>query len=82
VIGGVLVEVFLGQFYSLKCIVINIHAALGEVCCVEVAPAINEGGGQARVAGPVSGFDHGDSKRRSRSWIPSSNRPINRGEEE
>src|SRR5260221_689221 len=74
----------------MKCVVINVHAALGEVSCVQVGLAIDEGAGQARVARSVGGFDHGHSMRRRRcgplsysnSWVPPGNRPINRGEEE
>src|SRR5213080_4205547 len=90
VIGGVLVEVLLGQVYKVKCVVINIDAALGKVCRVQEALAINESAGQACIAGAVGGFDHSHRMRRRRrgalsysnSWIPSSNRSINRGEEE
>jgi len=58
VIGRILVDLSLGSVYRLKCIVINIHAALGEVGCIEVALAINESAGQARVAGSVGGSGH------------------------
>src|SRR5437588_389160 len=90
VIGGVLVEVLLGQVYELKCVVINIHATLRKVCRVQETLAINESAGQASVAGAVGGFDHshrmsrrrrGPLRYRSR-WIPSGSRSINRGEEE
>src|SRR5689334_10839966 len=90
VIGGVLVEMLLGQVYKVKCAVINIDAALGKICRVQEALAINESAGQARVAGSVGSLDHSHclrGRRRralsySNSWIPSSNRSINRGEEE
>src|ERR1700688_4214201 len=81
-IGGVLVEVFLGQLHNVKRIVINIHTTFVEVCRVQKGLAIDEGAGQPRVAGSIGGFDHNHSKRRSHSWIPSRNRSIIRGEEE
>jgi len=82
--------VLLGQVYQVKCIVINIDAALGKVCRVQEARAINESAGQACVAGAVGGFDHSHRMRRRRcgalcycnGGVPSGNRPINRGEEE
>src|ERR1700730_6221769 len=72
----------LGQLHNVKCIVINIHSALVEVCCVQEGLAIDEGAGQSGVARSIGGFDHNHSKRRSHSWIPSRNRSIIRGEEE
>src|SRR6476661_7727806 len=81
--------VLLREPYSLECAVINIHAALGEIGCVEVTLTIYRRAGQARVAGSVGGLDHGHGKRGRRccplsyryAWVPSGNRPINGGEE-
>src|SRR5258705_9813305 len=88
-IGGVLVGALFGEFYRLKCVVINIHAALGEVSCIEETLVINEGAGQARIAGSVRGFDDGYSVGRGRrtplrycdGWVPPGNRPIDCREE-
>jgi len=49
--------------YRLERAVIDIHAALGEVCCIQVASAFDESAGQARVAGSVGSFDNGHSIR-------------------
>jgi hypothetical protein len=38
--GGIPVGGLLGETYRLKCVVKNIHAALGEVSCVQEALAI------------------------------------------
>src|SRR4029077_1488933 len=54
-IGRVFVEVLFGQIHNVKGIVINIHAALVEVCCVEEWLTIDEGAGQSGVAGSVGG---------------------------
>src|SRR6266576_5283725 len=89
-IGGVLVEVLLAQADQVKCVVINIHATLSKVCRVQLAFALNKSARQARVAGSVGSLDHGHCLRGRRrgalsnsdSWIPSSNRSIDRGEEE
>ena len=50
----------------MKYVVVDIHATLGEVGCIEVALAINESAGRARVAGSVggSGYGHGMRGRR------------------
>ncbi len=74
----------------MKCAVINIDAGLGEVRCVEVGLAINESAGQARVARSVGSLDYRHRLHRGRCcplsyshvWIPSGNRPVNRGEQE
>jgi hypothetical protein len=58
------------------------HTAIVEISCVQERLAIDKGAGQARVARSIGRFDHGHSKRRSHSRIPSSNRAINRREEE
>ena len=89
-IGGVFVQAILGESCKLKCVVINIYAAFGEIGCIQVALAVNESAGQACVSGTVGGLDEGDSMRRGRCrplsyrnvWVPSGNRPINRAEEE
>src|SRR5882757_11576065 len=65
-IGGVLVGAQLGEFYRLKCVVINIYAALGEVSCIQETLVVDEGAGQARIAGSVRGFDYGHSMGRGR----------------
>ncbi len=89
-IVGVFVEVLLAQVDQVKCVVINIHAAFGKVCRVQEAVAFNESARQARVAGSVGSLDQSHCLRGRRrgalsysdSWIPSSNRSVNRGEEE
>src|SRR5882762_3462931 len=82
VIAGIPIGVVYGQLCGLKCAVIDVDATLSEIGCVQVGLAIDEGASQARVAGPVGGFDYDHSKGRSHSWIPPSNRPVIRGKED
>jgi len=59
-VGGVLVEVLLGQVYRPERVVINVDAALGKVCRVEETLAADESAVRPVVAGAVGGFNHGD----------------------
>src|ERR1700722_7533772 len=69
----------------MKCIVVDIHAALGKVGCVEVALAMNEGAGPPRVARAIlgPGNSHGMGRRRrcagceTYASIPADDRSIN-----
>src|SRR5258708_13757878 len=60
-IERIVVGVVLGLGYKVKCAVINIHPALGEIRYVEILLAVNESAGQAGVTIAVGVFDHGHS---------------------
>src|ERR1700761_9202213 len=51
---------------SVECGVVDVDSTHIEISCVEITLALDDGAGEAGVAGAVGGFDHDDCMRRGR----------------
>src|ERR1700747_1067916 len=84
------VRVVVVQVYKVKRVVVNIHAAFGDIGDVEVPLTTDQGAGQARVDRAVGGLDHGYSMgggrrcsiRQGDVGVPCGDGPVERGKDE